>query len=117
MGSHSRQLTAFTAIAAITSFCTGCVIIGFPYGRESVPVQHMGAVTASTNIGNMLGNVLLQPGIGWLLDHSWTGEMSKGAHVYSVSAYRMGFLLIIGWLLLSVIMIALTRETNCKQRA
>ena len=70
-------LPVFTAVAALTSFSTGCVVIAFAYGRESVPAQHMGSVTATTNIGNMLGNVLLQPGIGLLLDRNWTGEMAK----------------------------------------
>ncbi len=68
-------LAVFTVVAAITSFATGCVIIAFAYGRESVPARHMGTVTATTNIGNMLGNVLLQPGIGMLLDRS-TGQVS-----------------------------------------
>ena len=111
------SLTVFTVIAALTSIATGCVIIGFAYGRESVPMQHMGTVTASTNIGNMLGNVLLQPGIGWLLDRNWTGETVRGAHVYGVAAYQAGFALIVTWGLLSVVMILLTRETNCKQSA
>ncbi len=111
------SLPMFTVIAAITSLATGCVIIAFAYGRESVPMQHMGTVTASTNIGNMLGNVLLQPGIGWVLDRNWTGETVKGAHIYGVPAYQAGFGLIVGWALLSVVMILLTRETGCKQRA
>ena len=111
------SLTAFTIIAAITSLATGCVIIAFAYGRESVPLLHMGTVTASTNIGNMLGNVLLQPGIGFVLDRHWTGETVKGAHVYGVPAYQAGFGLIVAWSVLSVVMILLTSETNCQQSA
>ena len=113
----SLSLTVFTIVAAITSFATGCVIIAFAYGRESVPSQHMGTVTATTNIGNMLGNVLLQPGIGMLLDRNWTGLMAKGAKLYSVEAYQTGFILIVGWSLLSCVLIILTRETNCKSAA
>jgi sugar phosphate permease len=110
-------LSAFTAVAAVTSFATGCVIIGFAYGRESVPAQHMGTVTATTNIGNMLGNVLLQPGIGMLLDRNWSGAMFHGARVYSPAAYQAGFLPIAAWALLSCILISLTRETQCRQSA
>src|SRR5580658_5389923 len=88
---NGLPLAAFTVIAALTSFATGCVIIAFAYGRESVPAQHMGAVTATTNIGNMLGNVLLQPGIGLLLDRNWSGAITHGARVYSTSAYQIGF--------------------------
>jgi sugar phosphate permease len=110
-------LAAFTAIAALTSFATGCVIIAFAYGRESVPAQHMGTVTATTNMGNMLGNVLLQPGIGLLLDWKWSGAFSHGSRIYSVDAYRAGFIPIVAWALLASIAIALTRETNCRQCA
>jgi hypothetical protein len=77
----------------------------------------MGTATAMTNIGNMLGNVLLQPGIGLVLDRYWTGELVKGAHIYSVGAYQAGFALIVGWSLLSCAMIVLTRETSCQQSA
>ncbi len=111
------SLSVFTVVAAVTSFATGCVIIAFAYGRESVPASHMGTVTATTNIGNMLGNVLLQPGIGLLLDKNWSGLMVKGARLYSEEAYRAGFLLIVGWAVLSCILIALTRETRCRQIA
>jgi len=109
------SLPVFTIAAAVTSFSTGCVIIAFAYGRESVPAGNMGTVTATTNIGNMLGNVLLQPGIGLLLDRNWTGVIVKGARLYGVEAYRAGFVLIVGWSVLSCVLIALTRETRCRQ--
>ena len=75
----------------------------------------MGTVTATTNMVNMLGNVLLQPGIGMLLDCHWTGTMVKCAHVYGLEAYQAAFVLIVGWSLFSCVMILLTSETNCQQ--
>ncbi len=111
------SLTAFTVIAALTSFATGCGIIAFAYARESVPAQHMGTVTATTNIGNMMGNVLLQPGIGLLLDRNWSGATVHGARIYSVGAYQAGFIPIIAWALVSFLCIAVTRETRCRQTA
>lgn len=110
-------LAAFTLIAACTSFATGCVIIAFGYGRESVPPQHMGTATATANIGNMLGNVFLQPGIGLLLDWNWSGSMYHGSRVYDLAAYRAGFIPVVAWALLSSIAIAFTRETHCRQSA
>ena len=108
-------LAAFTAIAACTSFATGCVIIAFAYGRESVPAEHMGTATATANIGNMLGNVFLQPGIGLLLDWHWSGAMNHGSRVYDLAAYRSGFLPVIVWGLVSSVAIALTKGTRCRQ--
>ena len=110
------SLPVFTVVAALTSVATGCGVLGFAYGKESAPARYMGTVTATTNMGNMLGNVLLQPGIGMLLDRNWTGLMATGAHIYGVEAYQSAFVLIVGWSLFSCVMIALTRETNCRQR-
>ena len=74
----------------------------------------MGTMTGTVNMGNMLGVVLLQPGIGWVLDRYWDGQLVNGAHVYSVAAYHVGFMLLSGWAVLSVLLIAMTRETYCK---
>jgi len=111
----SLSLAAFTVVAALTSLATGCAVIAFAYARESVPSGQMGAVTATTNIGNMLGNVVLQPCIGILLDLHWTGLTAKGAKLYTLDAYQAAFLLIVVWSLLSCILAALTRETYCRQ--
>ena len=110
-------LAVFTPIAAVTSFATGCVIIAFAYSRESVPAQQMGTANATTNIGNMLGNVLLQPGIGLLLDRNWSGAMAHGSRVYTMAAYEAGFVPIVAWAILSSVCILMTRETSCRQSA
>jgi MFS family permease len=108
------SLSAFTVLAGVVGFTTGAFIIGFPYGRESAPGKYMGTMTGAVNMGNMLGVVLLQPGIGVVLDRYWTGQLVNGAHVYNVAAFHAGFLLLTGWAVLSVILIALTQETYCK---
>jgi MFS family permease len=106
---------AFVAAAGITSFSAGAIILGFAFGKESVPQQYLGTVTGATNMGNMLGPTLLQPAIGWMLDKQWSGQTANGLRVYSVSAYQSAFLLIVGWSILTVILLSLTRETYCKQ--
>ena len=111
------SLSAFTVLAGIVGFATGSFIIGFPYGRESAPGKYMGTMTGAVNMGNMLGVVLLQPGIGLVLDRYWTGQLVNGAHVYNVAAFHAGFMLLTGWAVLSVILVALTRETYCKPLA
>jgi MFS family permease len=112
---NALPIEAFIAVAAFTSFASGAMIVGFAYARESAPIQYMGAITASTNIGNMIGPSVLQPGIGALLDLRWAGTTMNGARVYGLDAFHLGFALIAGWALLSCILIAFTRETNCAQ--
>jgi sugar phosphate permease len=111
------SLDAFVAIAAVTSGACGAVILGFAYAKESVPVLFLGTISGSTNVGNMLGPTLLQPAIGWMLDRQWAGETVNGLRVYSPGAFHAGFLLIIWWFVLACALIALTRETFCRQTA
>jgi MFS family permease len=97
--------------------CGGAMIIGFAHARESVPAPLAGTVSGLVNMGAVMGPMLLQPTIGWMLDLSWTGQMENGVPVYSFEAYRSGFLLILAWLALALVFLALTRETHCRPSA
>lgn len=110
-------LPVFVVVAAITSVASGCVILGFAYGKESVPVQYLGTVSGAINIGNMIGPTLLQPAIGSVLDQHWTGGLANGVRVYGADAFQAAFLLSVAWTLLSCVLSSFTRETGCKQSA
>jgi MFS family permease len=111
------SLTAWTIVAAITSMGCGGVVLGFAYAKESVPAQFLGTVSGTTNIGNMIGPLILQPAIGWILDRNWSGGLENGAKVYGVPAFQMAFVLVIAWLLLTCVLLSFTRETHNKQAA
>lgn len=110
-------LAVFVAIAAVTSFSCGAVILGFAYAKESVPIQLLGTISGAINVGNMLGPTFLQPAIGWVLDQRWSGAMARGVRVYPVEAFQVGFAMIVAWWVLSCLLIAFTRETRCRQAA
>ncbi len=110
-------LRVFVALAAIASFAASACILGFAFGKESVPERHLGAVSGLMNMGNMFGVMLLQPAIGWMLDRFWSGQMAHGVRVYSAGAFRAGFALAVAWALLSVVLLAFTRDTHCRQMA
>ena len=110
-------LPAFVAVAAATSLASGAVVLGFAYGKESVPLQFLGTISGAINIGNMIGPTLLQPGIGRILDQEWAGQMAHGARVYDVNAFQTAFVLIAAWSIASCLLISLTRETHCKPTA
>ena len=109
-------LGAFVPVAAVTSFACGAVIIGFAYAKESVPVLFLGTISGAINVGNMIGPMILQPAIGRVLDRRWSGELANGLRIYSAAAFQSAFLLIIGWAALTVVLIAMTEETHCRQR-
>jgi hypothetical protein len=64
----------------------------------------------------MIGPMLLQPAIGQVLERNWAGQMASGARVYDLHAYHAAFALVIGWQILSCLLISTTRETFCKPR-
>lgn len=110
-------LTGFTVLAAIASLAASACLLGFAFGKESVPERHLGAVTGLMNMGNMLGVMLLQPAIGWMLDRLWTGQLAQGARIYPATAFRAAFSLAVIWALISVVLLAFTRESHCRQMA
>jgi MFS family permease len=109
-------LPAFIAVAAITSFASGAVVLGFAYAKESVPVEFLGTISGAINIGNMIGPTLLQPGIGQMLEKNWAGQMAGGVRFYDLPAYHVAFVLIVGWAVASCLLISLTTETFCRAR-
>jgi len=43
--------------------------------------------------------------------------MVKGVHIYDQQAFQYGFMLIVGWLLLSTVLLSFTKESFCKHTA
>lgn len=46
-----------------------------------------------TNMAVILGGVILQPAVGFVLNHLWDGSLLHGVPAYSVHAYQMGLLM------------------------
>jgi MFS family permease len=99
-----------------TGFSSGAMIIGFAFARESVPVHLAGTVSGVVNMGVMMGPMLLQPAVGWVLDKKWEGVLAQGIRVYPLKAYQAGFALMLAWAGLALLLLFLTRETQCRQQ-
>ncbi|MEF8721693.1 MAG: hypothetical protein V5B30_03530 [Candidatus Accumulibacter delftensis] len=61
-----------------TGFFSGNLIIGFAFAKESVPPRLMGTAAGICNMGPLLGGMLLQPAVGWVLDRHWLGATAAG---------------------------------------
>lgn len=103
---------AFMAVAGLTAFATGALIVGFGYARESAPRPQMGSVLAAANVGNMIGPMILQPAIGWMLDRN---APAAGSHAYAPDDYNVAFILIAIWISCTFVLGLFTRETYCRQ--
>jgi MFS family permease len=110
-------LPVLASVMVLTGFSSGCMILSFAFAKESVPSHLAGTVTGVVNMGVMTGPMLIQPGIGWLLDRHWDGVVDQGIRIYSLGAYQTGFTLITAWAVVSVVLLCFTRETRCRQIA
>ncbi|MFM7295510.1 MAG: MFS transporter [Burkholderiales bacterium] len=108
-----------TLVAGI-GFCAGSFIISFAFAKESVPARLAGTASGVANMGVIAGPMLLQPLVGVVLDRSWQGTLGTGAfagkRVFEFSAYSHAFSMMLVWGALSIVLLAFTRETNCRQQ-
>lgn len=104
-------------IMAGLGLASGVVVIGFAFCKESAPAALAGTASGVANMGNMLGGMVMQPMIGWLLDLGWDGTMAGPVRAYGFSAYAGGFTLMLVWLVAGLAAFACTRETHAKQAA
>jgi sugar phosphate permease len=110
------SLAVLIAVLVVTGIASGCVMIGFAFAKESVPMALAGTSSGVVNMGNMLGALIMQPAVGWVLDRYWDGTLEAGVRVYSFAAYRAGFSLMLGWLVVAAVLVLFTRETHCRQQ-
>jgi MFS family permease len=101
----------------LTGFSSGCMIISFAFAKESVPARLAGTISGVINMGIMMGPMLLQPAVGWLLDKKWHGQLMEGVRIYDLKAYQAGFTLMVAWAGLALLLLFFTRETYCRQVA
>jgi len=106
------MLVSFLLFAGLFS---GGMILGFSLAKESVPSSLSGTVTGLVNAGVMCGPMLLQPIVGRLLDSMWDGSLEEGIRIYDATAYRVGFSVMLVWLMISVLLLILARESFCRQ--
>jgi MFS family permease len=109
-------LVALLPVLLLAGFFAGVIIIGFAFNKESLPARLAGTASGVCNMGPLLGGMILQPAVGWILDRHWQGALENGARVYHRAAYDAAFLMIAGWIALSLLLAALSRETWCKVR-
>lgn len=98
-------------ILITTGFITGTIPITFAFAKESVPSHLAGTASGLCNTGVMLGPMLLQPAVGWMLDQNWQGELLNGARLYSLDAYQAAFSLMLAWAILALLLVFFTQET------
>lgn len=107
---------ALVALLIAVSIACGAFIVTFAFAKESVPPRLAGSASGIANMGVMLGGMLMQPLVGFILDRHWDGTLAEGARVYSYAAYQRGFAAMLAWGAVALVLVALSRETYCRQQ-
>jgi predicted MFS family arabinose efflux permease len=102
------------ALLLALAFAGGGFVLIFAFAKESVPPHLGGTASGIANMGVMLGGMVMQPWVGFMLDRHWGGRMEGGMRVHDLAAYQWGFASIFAWGLLSLALIAIARETHCR---
>ncbi len=108
-------LWLMVVLLAITGFASGNIIIGFAWAKESLPMRLMGTASGVVNMGPLMGGMLLQPGVGWLLDRGWGGELAAGVRIYTAATWQASFALLFVAVVIALAMVPFVRESHCKQ--
>jgi MFS family permease len=108
-------LALLVPLLAATGFVSGNIIIGFAWAKESVPLRLMGTASGVVNMGPLMGGMILQPVVGWMLDRHWGGALANGARIYDAAAYQAGFALLFVTIAVALGGLLFARESYCKQ--
>lgn len=103
---------ALIGVLMTIGFFSGSMVTGFAYAKMSVPAGLSGTVSGVVNMGVMMGPMIMQPAVGWMLDKNWGGEMIDESKIFSLSAYQSGFFLMALWAFFSFVLIMFTHEKN-----
>jgi sugar phosphate permease len=112
------DLATGVLIAALmaTSLATGAAMLSFALAKECVPAHLAGTVSGITNMGMMLGGMLMQPAVGIVLDRHWKGAIVNGARLYDFEAYQRGFTLMLAWAGLALAVLFFVPEKSAHRR-
>jgi MFS family permease len=100
-------LWVYDIIYFLLGFFGAAYPIAWSCAKENNPSHLAGMATSLANMGSFLGAALIQPLMGWMLDH-W------GNH--TAYPFKPIFLMMLCAHLLSLVCVAFIRETHCKNR-
>ncbi len=100
------------AVSFFIGFGTPGNVLTFSMAREASSPGNTGLVTAMVNTGVFAGMAILQPLFGYVLDLGWEGLIIDGARIYTLEAYRLGFLICFLFGLMALVITLIYRENN-----
>lgn len=110
-------LTATFALCLIMGMLTAGFMLTWSCAKEINPPLLSGMATSVVNVGVFLGPAILQPLVGWAIDHSWQAggsSLANGVRIYTTADYQSGLWLMFGAAAFGCFSTLFIRETGCR---
>lgn len=93
------------------------LVLAFGLVVDLQPPETIGTVVGFTNMAVILGGVILQPIVGFILKHLQNDFIvgPSNVHIYSHHAYRIALIILPASFLLALITSFFVKETHCKK--
>ena len=104
---HSPGAAAAAALA--TGLVAPCFTLSWAIAKEVNPPERAGMAIAVSNIGGFLASGILQPLVGWVVDHG-AGVVAGG----SADSYRLGIGVLAAWSVIGIVAATRLTETRCR---
>ena len=98
----------------LLGFCTAAQIIGYAVTRECNSDSMVGSALGFVSVLIMGAPVILQPLMGWLLNHGWQGKIVDGVYWYPLSAYHHALMILLVGFVVSIVCAWVLPETYGK---
>jgi hypothetical protein len=91
--------------------CAPSFTLSWSCAKEVNPPALSGMATSVVNVGAFLGSAILQPLVGWAIDHAHNGAIGTPL---GLGDYRAGIAILTGFSLMGLIATMFIRETYCR---
>jgi MFS family permease len=96
-------------VAVLTGLAVPGFTLSWSIAKEVNPPERAGMAIAIANIGGFVASGILQPLVGWGVDHG-VGIVAGG----SADAYRLGIGVLVAWSLIGIVAACRLTETRCR---
>jgi sugar phosphate permease len=93
----------------VMGLCAPGFTLSWSCAKEVNPHALSGMATSVVNMGSFLGAAIMQPVVGWAIDHA-----RQGAAVSAPGDYQAGIAILAGFSLMGLIATLFVRETYCR---
>jgi MFS family permease len=99
------------ALFLVMGLCAPGFTLSWACAKEVNPHALSGMATSVVNIGAFMGAAILQPLVGWMIDHAHAGKTSTSL---VFADYQAGMALMAGFALMGLLATLFVRETYCR---